>query len=111
MNEIKIAINGIETAFQQLYIWEAVSSDVERILELVQNNQWYFGNPPASKKGLAVAADKLDELIKAAKSKPENEPFTPIELLRLRTDIERSLYQVAVAIEAALNELKNANKQ
>lgn len=41
---------------------------VERIQELVQNNQWFFRNPPAGTSKMNTAANRLEELIQLAKT-------------------------------------------
>ena len=52
------------------FLW-AIEPDVDnikRLIGLVQNNQDFFGNPPASQSCIKLVADKLEELIEASKT-------------------------------------------
>lgn len=43
-----------------------LKDDLERLINLVQTNQAFFGNPPAGVSCVKVAIDKLEELAKEA---------------------------------------------
>lgn len=43
----------------------ALKGDLERLINLVQANQAFFGNPPAGTSCVKVATNKLEELIRA----------------------------------------------
>lgn len=45
---------------------EIVEEPVMKIIGLVQDNQWFFGNPGLGDECMKIAADKLEELIKSA---------------------------------------------
>jgi hypothetical protein len=49
-----------------LALYNLVKGDLPRLLALVQNNQDFFGNPPAGQGCIKVAADKLEELMRRA---------------------------------------------
>jgi hypothetical protein len=43
--------------------YQIVKPDLERLYALVQNNQDFFGDPPAGESCLKLAADKLEQVI------------------------------------------------
>lgn len=45
-------------------LYGLVKDELPRLLTLVQENQDFFGNPPAGENCIKVASDKLEELIK-----------------------------------------------
>lgn len=50
-----------------LTLYLAVETDLPQLINLVQSNQDFFGDPPAGASCIKLAADKLEELIKAGK--------------------------------------------
>lgn len=50
----------------ELALYSLVRGELPRLLALVQDNQEFFGNPPAGESCIKLAADKLEELIKAS---------------------------------------------
>jgi hypothetical protein len=64
----------IQTGLIDLSFYLSIENDVHRLIGLVQDNQDFFGDPPAGESCIKLAADKLEELIKASKTvKPGTE--------------------------------------
>lgn len=57
-------IDKLGEILRTLTFFESVKPDVYRLIELVQSNQEFFGNPPIGQSCIRVAADKLEQLIK-----------------------------------------------
>jgi hypothetical protein len=57
----------------ELALYNLVRGDLPRLLALVQDNQDFFGNPPAGVGCIKVAADKLEGLIKGPVKRPPEE--------------------------------------
>lgn len=57
----------------ELALYSLVRGELPRLLALVQENQDFFGNPPAGENCIKVAADKLEKLIKRS-IRPQRTP-------------------------------------
>lgn len=64
---MKETLDKLDGILKALTFYESIRSDVHRIIGLVQDNQEFFGNPPAGQSCIKVAADKLEQLIKGQK--------------------------------------------
>lgn len=56
----------IKGGISALTFLEIVEEPVIKIIGLVQENQWFFGNPRLGNECMKIAADKLEEMIKSA---------------------------------------------
>ena len=56
----------IQGGISALTFLEIVNEPVMKIIGLVQDNQWFFGDPRLGEECMKIAADKLEELIKSA---------------------------------------------
>lgn len=57
----------VQRILSNLIFYNAIEPDIHRLIGLVQENQDFFGAPPAGVSCIKLAADKLEELIKASK--------------------------------------------
>lgn len=53
----------LDKAISLMRFYAAIDDDISRIIGLVQENQDFFGNPPAGQGTIKVAADWLEESI------------------------------------------------
>ena len=58
---------GTNPQSSKVALYLPVGDDLSRLYSLVQENQAFFGDPPAGESCVKLAADKLEELIKASK--------------------------------------------
>ncbi len=66
MNQTELAIE-IQGMLSKLIFFNSIERDVYRLIGLVQENQDFFGEPPAGASCIKLATDKLEALIKASK--------------------------------------------
>lgn len=62
-----VAVGRPGPQFSRVALYLSVWDDLPHLLNLIQSNQDFFGNPPAGESCIKLAADKLEELIKAGK--------------------------------------------
>lgn len=60
-------IGEIQTALINYSFYLSIEDDIKRLIGLVQDNQDFFGNPPAGQNCIKLAADKLEQMIMAAR--------------------------------------------
>lgn len=60
-------VEMLQRELSKLTYYYAIERDIHRLVGLVQENQGFFGNPPAGESCVKLAADKLEELIKGSK--------------------------------------------
>lgn len=73
MSTLKKNVNKMESALadfmatrpmSHIMLFSDIAGDVERILDLVQENEEFFGNLVAGDSKMKAAADKLEELVR-----------------------------------------------
>lgn len=57
----------VQRILSNLIFYNAIEPDIHRLIGLVQENQDFFGDPTAGVSCIKLAADKLEELVKASK--------------------------------------------
>lgn len=61
----------IQKMLSNLIFYNAIEPDIHRLIGLVQENQSFFGDPPAGASCIKLATDKLEELIRQARLEAE----------------------------------------
>lgn len=56
-------IGEIQTALINYSFYLSIEDDIKRLIGLVQDNQDFFGNPPAGQSCIKLATDKLEKTI------------------------------------------------
>jgi hypothetical protein len=69
MNQNELILE-VQKMLSNILFYGSIEPDIHRLIGLVQDNQAFFGDPPAGVSCIKLAADKLEELIKASKNEP-----------------------------------------